>query len=318
MNFFKVLIPFFLLNFVFFSSCNSDVFVDEFLENDMEFYINDGEKNTIKFKNTNWNILGIYYKINGQVCVGNVYDIEGNLIKNNVPLEKIEGLARVKFESQFVKFKVDRLKFDELTVTGDINFNSLVSSFSIVVGNEYEDKIIDFKLKMSDKYVVDKVVYDYSKLDTVSTDIKMKKQSMKNNTNQPLEYVIKPYENIKRYVYNNLEIGGFSILSQIFGMPLPEMDIYDFDNGKPVFKGNKVSIDANGEITELPFDADVTETFIINPGERMFFNVLLTEITTKVPYILYAHNSNTGKVDEFKGVLTCQYASEYEIYSSKE
>ena len=88
------------------TSCNADVFIDDFLSEPPEITVT-AEKASVNFKAKNWGILGIAKNFLSSIPVyTTVCDPAGNPMKS-LPLEEGE-LAVVAVKDEFVDFRIEK------------------------------------------------------------------------------------------------------------------------------------------------------------------------------------------------------------------
>ena len=296
-----------------FTSCNSEVFIDNFIsEYPDTCHVENGKPYKLNFDSDNWDVLNIYSMTSLNY---DIYDIDGNKKKNRLPLENGET-AIISSQSTYYKFRIEKRNSKEIIISCDKNLYNSPLSLSIEVGNQYTRRTINVLLDPTNKFVIDRVEYDFEKDFYYSNYVVEQVDGMTvNNSNSegPITLNFYPFKNSLRKIRfypDNYEI--FNNLNKILGENLAEIPIPDIVNEKPVIQDTKVTFG----LKEQSFwtgrlDKDFMVSTTVQPGETKNIEVYNNIEEFHVNYRVYASNPDTGEEFIFKGRLDSEDPFDY-------
>lgn len=239
--------------------CNSMVFIDEFLKETPEIVLSHSHSATVPFENGDWRILQVTAP-NGIEYSGDIYDLEGNLIRDNTyNFGDIDSPLKFVHHKPGLAFSVTRPVEDRLIITLEESLRDEPLCIEIVVGNEWAGKRIQATMNPCRKYIIEKVEYDFTQMNYYNNNLDEKStQAYRNNGDTPLYVILMPYQDTRREIHlDNLEdlsnhnsIISDADLMQFFGADRPTFEIPDIVDGKPVLKGTMVPFSTS--VCELP------------------------------------------------------------------
>lgn len=296
-----------------FTSCNSEVFIDNFIsEYPDTCHVENGKPYKLNFDSDNWDVLNIYSMTSLNY---DIYDIDGNKKNNRLPLENGET-AIISSQSTYYKFRIEKRNSKEIIISCDKNLYNSPLSFSIEVGNQYTRRTINVLLDPTNKFVIDKVEYDFENDFYYSNYVVEQVDGMTvNNTDSESPVILNfyPFKNSLRKVKfypEDYEI--FKNMDKILGKELAEIPIPDIVNGKPVIQNTKAKF---GLLEQSFWTGKLDKGFVvkdtINPGEIKNIEVYNNIEEFHVNYKVYASNPDTGEEFIFKGRLDSEDPFDY-------
>lgn len=285
------------------SSCNRDVFIDNFHDYDhfpsslhME---GNGNCLEIAFTAANWDIQDVYqtFATRSNVVEISVYDLEGNPIEPEKSSPLLSGLGKVVYRGNEGLFEVTFLKDDPeiLKITAE-NATDYNQQIYLEVGNEYDSRQIILNIRTSKLYVFNRIDFGTPCVSSVRED--HSKIVLHNNSSQPLPWVVEAPDEYKELYFTNDD---------------PNADIY------PLLEGVMVKTpEAASEDGELVFPSEIIP---FRESDRKLLTTDKTKITldpytnTEITsytiykvldcdYTIYIWDTKTDKLIEFGGHFT--------------
>ncbi|WP_299229602.1 hypothetical protein [uncultured Bacteroides sp.] len=296
-----------------FTCCNSGVFIDNFIsEYPDTCHVVNGKPYKLNFDSDNWNVLNVYSMTSLNY---DIYDLDGNKTNNRLPLENGET-AIISYRSTYYKFHIEKRNSKEIIITCDKNLENYPISFSMVVGNQYTRRTINVLLNPTNKFVIDKVEYDFENDFYYSNYVVEQVDGMTvNNSNSegPITLHLYPFKNSLRkikFAPDDYEI--FKNMDKILGENLAEIPIPDIVDEKPVVRNTKATFG----LKEQSFwtgrlDKDFMVSTTVQPGETKNIEVYNNIEEFHVNYRVYASNPDTGEEYIFKGRLYSEDPFDY-------
>lgn len=288
-----------------FTCCNSDVFIDDFIsEYPDTCRVENGKPYKLNFDSDNWNVLNVYSMTSLNY---DIYDLDGNKTNNRLPLENGET-AIISYQSTYYKFRIEKRNSQGIIITCDKNLENYPISFSMVVGNQYTRRTINVLLNPTNKFVIDRVEYDFENDFYYSNYVVEQVDGMTvNNTGSKSPVILNfyPFKNSLRKIKfypENYEI--FKDMDKILGKELAEIPIPDIVNGKLVIQNTKATfglLEQGFWTGKLDKDFVVKDT--INPGEIKNIEIYNKIEEFSVNYRVYASNPETDEEFIFTGRL---------------
>lgn len=300
-------------------SCNSDVFVDNFLPSAKKVHVPaDGSEAILRFGASNWRTLGLWLRIdfthsvNGGTydpVVGDIYSLDGTLMARDTELycQDEEPFRFVAHSSTF-KLTIERTSGKELRFLDAENLGTGSLQLQLNVGNDYNYEQIDLYIDPSPRYQLDSLVYklnSWTEMDSAMYTTYVVGPT--NATETPWKYALHPYEYFQRtFTFQ----GGDQwhepideVVFQLFGNEKPVVDVPGLDKFQsPALLGEKLAF-APGK-THFPLSDDllsVVDTIDVPPLTQIECTIKCWYRFTGVWYTLYVSNPQTGQHRVFDG-----------------
>lgn len=304
-----------LFSFLIFTCCNSDIFVDDVCKLEKHVEMNCGDTYSFRYSRKGLNQISFSDDPDGiskELC----YDIQGNEIPNDSPVEKI---SRIRYFSP--RFVI------ELSVAGDImTLHALDNTYPMTLhleltldyGHESQTMAIDVA-EGSPMQLAGEIEYDGEQVKTGIKIVDLPTQRYRNNSDTPVEIDVWPYLNAPTKVtfitdyksqwsdgvygkaYLPCWLNGEWKLPQYISS---DMWIEDFQPQRIVL-GERVTIEsAENTLIDwvtLPAHSDVA------------FHLSLTYATIEVPFTASLTLPNSGMENKSKGMCYITHAVGYEI-----
>lgn len=246
-----------------------------------------------------------------------IYELDGSIKKDYLPLENGEN-AIISYEDIYCRFRIEKRNGQEMEIICDKNLNNSPMLLSIEVGNKYVRKNINVSLKPTEKFVIDRVEYDFENDFYHNTDIvELVDRISINNSGSDGSVILNlyPFKNSKRKIkFYPDDYDAFSNTDKFLGSQLAEIPIPDIVDGKPVVQSTKVTfglleqgfwtgkLDRNFVVQETVPHGETKKTEIYNQIEE--FNV---------NYKVHVSNPATGEKYIFTGRLNSMDPFDYLI-----
>ena len=141
-----------------FTGCNSGIFIEDFITDIPDTCTVEKDKTyKLHFDSDNWDILNVY---GTKSMLLEIYELDGSTRKDYLPLENGEN-AIISYEDIYCRFRIEKKNSQEMEIICDKNLNNSPMLLSIEVGNKYVRKTINVSLKPTEKFVIDRVEYDF-------------------------------------------------------------------------------------------------------------------------------------------------------------
>lgn len=297
-----------------FSSCNSGIFVDDFItEVPDTCKVESGKPYKLNFDSDNWDILNIYAISSSMFFT--IYDLDGNKKKNYLPLENGET-AIISCQSAYYKFRIEKRNNREIMILCDKNLYDTPFSFNINVGNQYTRKTINILLKPTNKFVIDRVKYDFENDYYYDNNIVEQVDGMTvNNSGSEGSVTLKfhPFKNsLRKIEFHPDNYESFNNLDNFLGKNLAEIPIPDIVDGKPVIQNTKVTFGLMEQVFWTgKLDKDFVVSTTIQPGETKKIEIYNCIEEFHVNYKVHTSNPDTGEKCIFTGRLSSKDPFDY-------
>lgn len=312
--------PIYILLVTIFTGCNSGIFIEDFITDIPDTCKVEKDKAyKLHFDTEEWDILNVY---STKSMLLDIYELDGKTKKDYLPLENGEN-AIISYEDTYCRFRIEKRNSQEMEIICDKNLNNSPMNLSIEVGNKYVRKTIKVSLKPTEKFVIDRVEYDFENDFYHNTDIVEQVDGITVNNTESSEGSITlnfyPYKNSKRRIKfypDNYEI--FNNLDKILGENLAEIQIPDIVEGKPVIQGTKATFGLKEQsFLTGRLDKDFTVSITVPPGETKKIEVYNYIEEFAANYKVYASNPDTEEEYIFKGRLYSDDPFDYLMISPK-
>ncbi len=299
------------------TSCNNDLFIDEFLAQDVNQTVSCGDSVLVRFDASNWNVLSLGNILGTNFNVKS-YDSEGNLLTN--AHNGYPGMAKMEADNEYNYLEIERvsgreLKFRPLEMMHDSPFD-----LDVVVGNEYEQRILRFTINPSPKYQVDSIAYDWNSFHTYDYELKeVSSILIDNHGSAPMTYYVYPYKNGVRRTFEfywNPSIDDLTRINKDERIIVP-----DVEKGKPVLKDTRIPIGKNGKTIELPlnsFDPNLRIPVVIDPHDKRYVVTYHEMKNYSISCNLYMSHPISHRKNVYKGKLYSARPYGHLIFKLKE
>lgn len=318
-----------LITLMMLNSCNSDVFIDDFSPSAENITLSETDSvSDIYFKTTNWYLLSAYYLDDFGIykdVIGNIYGPDGNLIKEESPLNATdEKYAKMIISHPYLKLSIDRKDAKHLILSQSENMYDEPKRIYLYVGNTFYRKEIWVEIEPSTRYKLDSIVYRDSYRYQDSVVLKKHTNQFVNAGNSVATFDIYPYSNFKAdYSFVNKHQWETVLTEEqlrIFGndsptVPIPIIDQY----GWPVMSDKKLPLSA--AISMLPIADDrlrMRETINVGPNKLRSCTIKCWYQYYGIWYKIYASHPVTGQKRVLEGLLDIYYPQSYEIEYGEE
>lgn len=300
-------------------SCNSDVFIDEFLtETPAPISLTEeASEATISFEADNWDVWSIGsigFETYPFIC-----DEEGNGL--TLPLENGGKDYQIFCRSDYIDFRMEKCDGRSLKLHLYENLYDSPWEWTIYVGNEYEQVPISVTLNPTGKYQIDSIVYDWSKFDFYDymlEEVESLTVLNKEGTS-PARWTCYPYKFSKRKVNFYAPNNGSNIYSELDQEQIARclgdcsVTIPDTKDGKPVMGHTEAVFGSFEQEVDVTLDKNLEVKVSIDAGKNIHITVFNNMDCYHVPFTLYASHPRTGKRLEIPGVLYSQCPVNYLI-----
>lgn len=286
-------------------SCNSGIFIEDFITDIPDTCKVESDKPyKLYFDTEDWDILNIY---STKSMLLEIFELDGITKKDYLPLENGEN-AIISYKDTYCNFRIEKRNSHEMEIFCDKNLNNSPLGLSIEVGNKYVRKTINVSLKPTNKFVVDKVEYDfendfyYSKFPAEQVEAMTVDNT---NSSRPVILSFYPFKNAKRRIeFHPDDYDTFSNADRFLGSQLAEITIPDILDGKPVIQNTKVTFGlSNQSFWTGKLDKDLVVKDTINPGEMKNIEIYNNIEEFHVNYKIHTSNHKTGEKYIFTGRL---------------
>lgn len=300
---------------ILFTACNSGIFIDDFITEIPDTCKVESDKPyKLHFDSEDWDILNVY---STKSMLLEIYELDGSTKKDYLPLENGEN-AIISYKDTYCRFRIEKRNSREIEIICDKNLNNSPMNISIEVGNKYVRKTIKVSLKPTEKFVIDKVEYDfendfyYSKLPAEQVEGMTVDNT---DSSKPVILSFYPFKNAKRRIkFYPDDYDAFSKADIFLGSQLAEITVPDIVDGKPVIQNTKVTFG----LTEQSFwtgklDKDFVVRDTVNPGEKKNIEIYNNIEEFHVNYKIHTSNHKTGEKYVFTGRLNSMDPYDYLI-----
>lgn len=299
---FYYLILWALISAASFSSCNSDIFIDNFHDYDhfpssldME---GNGDSIEIVFTAANWDILSVYETfITMTRCEISAYDQEGNPIEPGDSSPLLSGLGKVVYQNNEGLFKVTFLKDDPETLKimaeNATNDNRQIY---LEVGNEYDNRQIILNIRTSKLYVFDSIVFQTPSVSSVRED--HNKITLHNNSSQSFPWIVDAPDEYKELYFTN-DTWNSDIYSLLEGT-MVEIPAAESEDGELTFSPETVPFK---EKNRIPVTTDDQTEITVDAYTDVEINWYTIYKVLDCDYTIYIWNTKTGERIGFGGHL---------------
>lgn len=191
----------------------------------------------------------------------------------------------------------------------------------LIVGNDFKQKQINLVLAPTQKYQIDRVVYDWNKFEVHKGGlIEVQSLTVDNQKNDtPLTIGFFPFMNSNREVdFYDPTVPHFDdVYRKLLGTPLPQIVIPDIVDGGLVLLDTKVELDVGTQHLPTGLDKKLVVDVTIDPFDIRKVIVYNEFISYSVPYKIYLSNPKTGKEVTFSGKLNSGEPIDYLIFQRR-
>ena len=303
---------------IFLAGCNGDIFVEDFMPKEYDEITisetNNGKE--INFKSDNWGLIGVACETPDRYNT-NRYTIDGEL--TNLPFE-VKELGTIHIKSDYLDVLVERKSGDKLKVILNENLMSGNVRMLIEVGNSFKYEQIEVQLAPTQKYQIDRVVYDFYSFETNENRlIDMETLTINNTSASPMTVSFFPYRKSTHEItfYDSTIIWKWELLTNLLGIPLPEIIIPDVVDGKPVLRNKKATFGIREQHLDVDLDKELSVDVTIGGHDKRKVIVYNLMRDYSVPYTIYMSNPRTGKEITFSGKLSSSEPIDYFVLKEK-
>ena len=285
------------------TSCNNDLFIDEFLKQDVSQTVSCGDSAVVRFDGSNWDVLTVGYTQSTHFSV-KAYDSEGNKLTEYAQYG-YPGMARIEAENEYNYFEIKRNSERELKIRPLEMLHDKPFLLDILVGNDYEQRVLQFTIHPSPKYQVDSIAYHWDTFKTQDAEVKMVNSiHFSNNGSIPQTYKAYPYKNGVNRTFQ-FYWNQYSTRLQHLHTEQP-VTVPDVENGKAVLRNTQIPVGENGKNIELPldsFDPNLSVPVVINPHENCSVITYHEIESYNVSCTLYTSHPISHRKNVYKGTL---------------
>ena len=300
---------------IFLAGCNGDIFIDDYMPKGYdEITISETDNSKeINFKSDNWGLIKIVCETSDQYTI-NAYTIDGE--STDLPFEE-KKLGTIHVKNDYIDVQVEKKSGKKLKVILNENLMNENVRMLIVVGNSFKYEEIEVQLTPTQKYQIDRIVYDFDKFETYEAGLKeMETLTIRNNSSPPLTISFFPYRKSTREIlfYASTTAWEEELFTRLLGIPLPEITIPDVADGKPVLRDSKAAFGIKEQQLAVGLDKELSVDVTIDGFDKRKVIVFNEMRNYSVPYKLYISNPRTGKELTFSGKLRSSEPVDYFIF----
>lgn len=307
-----------LLSAALLTSCNNDVFIEDFLPETEPVNMTEGSgETTIRFEADNWNLLRVT-KEGISYLNGTVRDLEGHPYGHYLPLENGE-LAIVSFAGDYYEFTIEKRESRTLSISLNENLFDEPFTIEIEVGNPFEQKKIPVTFSAGEKYRIDSIAYEWAAFNLQDSQKSFSYAFTINNSqsDKPVSYLVSPYDDSvsrREITFSpNGAVWGLSQYERYFGSPLPQVRIPELNHDILELGDTEVEFGMRTYLREEDLDMDIMEKVTVEPGKRKRVEIYHLIETYKGPYRVYASKPSTGKRLLLSGTISSKRTKGYQI-----
>ena len=296
------------------SGCNRDVFIDRFLEGDIAVTV-DKEETRIDFLSGNWNIL----ESRGYTQFTYTVTFPDGSQDEQYNTMAAKGHVSIKAESPLMTFTVERNDDKSLEIIQSRNISDSPVDFSIIVGNEWQRREIKITFLPGDKFIVEKIEYDFKSMKYSDVMARVGSGfSIHNSGSTPVTSLIYPYrDQFKTAEFNVLSIypDTGAKLDKLIARDT-KVEIPDITGGKTEMKGTQALL-ADSEKQNLAPDVDpeTAVEVVTPPMEKWDYTPVVGLYWYSLPYKTFLIHKASGERMTVTGML--YYESPYNFHIMK-
>lgn len=301
-----------------FASCNSDVFIEDFLPGEthtVNVSIEDNGKEVL-FEGEEWGVEQIMGDMTSSV---QAYTLD----EEPAFLPFVEGeLGIIRYEDEFLNFSIEKRSADQLKIILKENLWNKPFEISIEVGGKYGRKFLHALLAPTQKYQIDSIVYDWSQFATYQGELKPVDVIGVDNLygSSPVALTVYPYKDSAREVsFNDNQGLGWDqeCYERLLGEELPEIVIPDMVDWKPVMGNTKVKFGMQYQKLDVGLDKGLAVKVTVDEHDRKNVRVynLIEQYT--LPYTVYISNPESGKKRVISGEMHSELPVDYFVYKEE-
>ncbi|ADV43426.1 hypothetical protein [Bacteroides helcogenes] len=280
-----------------FHSCNSGVFIEDIRPSEDNIELDgNGDSVTIHFNSSNWEI------ISGECSLTQaffkIYNAEGvNIGTSGAPC--LDGVGKIILNDEQIDLTIERKHSKELTIKVDENIMFSRFDLSILVGNEYESKIIQVIISPCERYVLDDISYSLDAYEYYGNGVGYGKSiTVNNETSTPLTTTIYPFRNI----YHEVTFTSLSPLAFWLLEKNTVVDIPTIVDKSLVMDGVRASY--TGDEQKIPISFANEEKKVTIPAlSKQRITPILSYDWFETDFTIRAHNPKTNKKRTIAGRL---------------
>lgn len=299
------------------TGCNSDIFVDAFLRENLSISLSETENNIqVQFEASNWNILSVE-GVRSDVVV-TASDMEGR--RKDFPFGG-GATGVVHYGNEFLDFRIEKPNGRELTLTFSENLYDQEVDLWIIVGNKLDEKLINVSLQPTQKYQIDSVSYQWDQFSMHTNLLELVSSVVIDNSNSSTSttYLAYPYKYIPRRIrFDNLNnLDNITQINHYLGIPRSQILIPDVIDGTPGLYGREVEFGVKMQTLDTDLDKDYFEEVTIAAGEKRKIETFVCIEYYEVPYQVYLKQGATGKKRTLSGIVKSYRPFDYLIVRKK-
>lgn len=288
-------------------SCNSDVFIEDIRPSEDNIELDgNGDSFTIHFNSSDWEIISGECSL--QEAFFQIYNANGvNVGQIGAPC--LNGLGKLVLNDEQIELTIERKHPKELTIKVDESAMRPRFGLHILVGNQYESKMIDISISQCDRYVFDDITYSlnaYSYSNGTAKDGTA--VIVKNGASEPTTIVLYPYKSECREVtFTSYSPQAFSLLENNLEVDIPTIvDNYlAMDGARALY---------TPDIQKLPLAfSDEEKTVNVPPYTTQCFTPFIFYDWFETEFTIRAHHPKTNKQRTIKGKLQSNMPREFFI-----
>ena len=303
-------------------SCNSDIFIEDFLpEVPQAIVITEADNSKeVHFNADNWALFDITPL--STMPSSTTYTTLKAYTPDGKPVSFPSGereYGMLHYTNDFIDFQVEKKSGNKLKIVLHENLLNDDVEMQVTVGNDYKTEQIELLLAPTQKYKIDSVVYDWNQLIIYKNHIERMESIIINNQHatMPVSFYFHPYKNsVHKVRFYNSSIAwdeDEEKFTYLLGTPLPQITIPEIVNSKPVLNNTKAAFGINYQELETNLDKELSVKVTVDGGdirEVILFNNLEYYV---VPYKVYLSNPSTDKKLLFSGELRSSRPIDYFI-----
>lgn len=270
----------------------------------------EGGEVEISLNSEDWNISSVIGKQSGSEINGNIYSLEGDLIKNNTALE-LEGLGEIEASWEDKGFSVVRENPSSLVLDLKENLTDNTFNFVIQISSGQDIAEVSVIQKKSQGYSFGGIEYDLNQIveDSIFTK---RTTSFAFELVEPQNFSFNPYGGADFYTKSRFQ-SDISNLSSFLKQDSLWVQIPVRDGNGEIYLEEEMNILSSSWAIESTGFSDKLETLTLPSGDSKF-DVNLEYLKTIIPYTLQLTNNRTGNKKLFEGELhKIEATGEYSI-----
>lgn len=278
-------------------SCNSDVFIEDIEPsvNNIELDGN-GESVTIHFNSSDWGL------ITGECSLAeaffHIYNAEGvNIGASGAPY--LDGLGKLVLNEEQIQLTIERKHPKKLTIKVDESIVRPRFSLSMIVGNDYESKVIDVTINQCDRYVLDDISYSLKDFEYYGNGVQFGEAiTINNKASTPVIQSVYPFrDKYHELKFTSYSFQAFSLLEENLMVDIPTV----IDSAL-VMNGVRAPFSGVEQMIPLSF-ANEEKKVSIPPFTNQQITPVIGYDQFETDFTIRAHHPKTNKQRTITGKL---------------